>query len=387
MGSQISESPNLALGPEWAILELLCLGLTSPAEKSSFEELIMSRELSWGELLEQAIRHKILPLLAYHTTSSTFEELIPRFVWRHLHETLRFNRYKTIVFRREAARLIEALQQQDVVFVNTKGIVFESCIYGGNGSRNLDLDIDFMILPKYRDTVCDIVDKLGYELADYDWASNKTKPHSRKDLMIFKLNPDHLPAFTLLTGDTLVPGIQVDFANSLTWARSPYEVPIEIALENRCFQPIPGHTHIQMPSFTPEFQFVFTVLHLFREAWFERWVNAEQDVNLLKFGDVIRLWRTYESNLKSGKFIGMLQKFEIVEPILWVLEHLDRTLGTVIVDSLGLQGQLDEEWLSSAYVTGGGVRTWQGTIRERLFNKNIKEAFDMGESAKSGDSL
>lgn len=378
---ELIKTPDLALGPEWALLELLCFGLKTPREHEMFEELMRSSRLHWGELLEQALRHKMLPMLAFHTTSGQLAETVPLFVRSHLRRVLALNVYKIAIFRREAARINKVLDGQGLRFVCTKGITFESTLYEGNGTRYFS-DLDFMVAPKHRHAVTITMSQLGYQMGKFDWQTGKVHPLSREEMTIFKLNPDHLPHFVLLTDAPVVPFVDVDFANSLTWTLSPFNVPIEAALAEIVYQPIPGIPDIQMPCFTPKFQFIFTILHLFREAWVfrEGWTESllegyEYDVNLSKFADVIRLWRAHQSVINSKNFVQTFEEFEIVDPILWVLEHIDRTFHTGIVPALGLEGRVTEEWLHSAGGAGGKRVQWKGTMRERLHCKDRRQLF------------
>jgi hypothetical protein len=367
------KTSHLTFGSEWALLELVSISLTTAHQQELFEELIKSKRLHWGELLEQALRHKILPLLAFYLTLDQFEN-IPKSLKKHLQTVLDLNRAKTTIFRDEAAKIVKVLNEPNVRFVGTKGIVFESTLYEGNGSRYMN-DMDFMITPSQKDTVKSVISQLGYQTGEFDWSSGKVKSHSRKDMMTYQLNPDHLPASAKLIDNPIIRCVHIDFANSLTWTRSPFDVPVETALAEISYQSIPGYQDIQMPCFSPTFQFIFTILHLFREAWFERWLNWKQDVNLSKFADVIRLWRANQATLESKDFVQTLEEFKITEPILWVLEHTDRTFHTEIVSALGLEGRVSEDWLASAYAPGGKLRMWKGTMRERLHCKDRRKLF------------
>jgi len=364
-----SSLPDLEFGPEWALLELLCLGLTEPEQQQMFGDLIRSGDLNWGELMEQALRHKMLPMLAVYTTSDEIEEFIPGYMLSHLQTILDVNKQKIIIFRKAAVEIVKALGERGVRFVFTKGIIFESTLYGGNGGRVLS-DIDLMIAPKDRDIVTEALNDLGYKIGKFDWKTNSIKPHARKEMMIYQLNPDHIPIFIKLIDDSVVRCIYIDVANSLTWTRSPFDVPVEIALEDISYQPIPGLQGVQLPSFSPIFQFIFTILHLFREAWFE---SAGYNVNLAKFSDVIWLWRTYHTIFKIDDFKQTLEKYRLIGSVFWVLEHLDRTLNTSIISALGLDGRLAEEWLGRAYATGGGMCSWKGTMRDRLYCRDYLE--------------
>jgi hypothetical protein len=371
---------NLALGPEWTLLELLCLGLTTLDEREMFEKLVRSSHIHWGEMLEQALRHKMLPMLAFNTSTGQLTETIPRFIKSHLRTVLALNKYKTAIFRAEAAKIIKELNEQSIRFVCTKGITLESTIYQGNGSRYFG-DMDFMIAPSLGSVALRIISELGYRMGSFDWISGSVRPYKREIMAIYKLNPDHFPSLLLLINDPVVQYVRVDFATSLTWTRSPFTVPIETALAEIIYQPIPGIPDIQMPCFNPKFQFIFTILHLFREAWVfrEGWTETllswETDVTLSKFADIIRLWRTHHNVLNTPDFIQTLEEYQIIDPILWVLEHTDRTFHTGIVPALGLEGRVTEEWLHSAGGVGGKRVQWKGTMRERLHCKDRRQLF------------
>lgn len=366
--------PDLAFGPEWALLELLCLGLTIPDEQQAFEELMKSGSLDWGVLLEQALRHKMLPLLAFHTLSVELKQFVPKRIQEHFRSVLDLNRHKRGLWYREADRIIKFLNKQNVRVVGRKDAAFESTLYGGNGSRRFG-DIDLLIAPQDRNVVLEALPQLGYQPGLYDWQTQSLVPIPRQHMMIFRLNPDHLPVHSRLTGDPVMQWFELDFANSLTWTGSSFDVPLEVAMAEIIYQPVAGFSDIEIPCLLPSFEFINTVLHLFREAWFARWLEWEQDVDLTKFSDVVRLWKVYEVLLARETFVKTLEEFDIVAPVVWVLEHLDRTLHTGIVAALGLEGQVTEEWLFSGRASGNQLYQWQGTMRQRLYSKNRESLF------------
>lgn len=368
--------PDLALGPEWAILELLCLGLKDEKVKNYFIEVLKSGDINWGELLEQAIYHRVWPNLAYHLTLEEFQLYVPRDIRWHLRQMLDVNKHKTTLCRAEVVRIGRKLQAAQVPYVNTKGIALEATLYEGKNIRYFN-DIDFMIQPEHRDKVMELLEELGYAMGYFDWHQQRVLPHERRSLMAYKLSPDHIPSFAMGTQDPVIPGIKVDVANSLVWGNSPYPDPLEKAFAHINFQPVPGFSDFNMPCFAPVYQFILVTLHLFREAWVERrWlVRDGKDVNLMKFGDVVQLLQAYPQELSGEKFSEMLEQLGILEPVLWVLEHTDRVFGLTSVVALDSKTRVDEKWLSTAYNPEGDLYTWQGTMRERLQNKNRKLLF------------
>jgi hypothetical protein len=60
------------------------------------------------------------------------------------------------------------------------------------------------------------------------------------------------------------------------------------------------------PCFRPIYQFLFAVLHLFREAWLQKFVDFGNDVSLIKFGDVIRLIDRNRDELTEGELLRIM---------------------------------------------------------------------------------
>jgi hypothetical protein len=149
---------------------------------------------------------------------------------------------------------------------------------------------------------------------------------------------------------------------------------VEDALATRGELPLPG-TGASVPRLAPEFQFLFTVLHLFREAWLEQWVELELDVTLAKFGDVIRLLDAHTKELGNGRLAALAEDHGVAAPVAWVLEHADRALGTATVARVGLEGRADEDSLAAAHPSHGRERRWTGTMRERLWAKDRRALF------------
>jgi hypothetical protein len=376
-GENGMDLPDLSLGTEWAILELLCLGLTRTEDKTLFINLLEMENLHWGELLEQAIYHRVSPHLAYYITQAEFESYVHREIVWQLRLILDVNRRKTVLHRAEAVRIGQALQAKAIPYVNTKGIAFESMLYGGNYTRYFN-DIDFLILPEYREEATSILHELGYEMGYYDWLKQCVMSHDRRELLIYKMSPDHVPPFAMGTDDDIIPGVKVDIANNLTWENSGYEIPLDKAFAKVIYQPVPGFSDFEMPCFVPVYQFIHTVMHLFREAWVERrWQDdSGKDVNLSKFGDVIRLWQKHSDEFLAPSFVETLKELGIIEPVLWVLEHLDRAFGLDSVAALGLVGYVEANWLYTAYNPRGELFRWRGSMRERLQSKRRKALFE-----------
>jgi hypothetical protein len=355
--------PDRSLGPEWTILELLARGIVNDSERQMVRALLVAETLNWGELLEQALRHKMVPMLAHHIISNDLRFDVPTSIYLHLESALEWNRFQIEVYRREAVGVAQALAGRGIHFVVTKGIAFESTLYVGLGTRFMN-DVDFMIAPRDRDLVLSVMTELGFRTF-FEYAKD-----ARREEISSRLNPDHLPKLARTVDEPGIKTIQIDVANSLTWAKSPFDVSVEEALADRREQPVPGLSGVTLPCFRPNYQFLFTVLHLFREAWLQKFVDFGSDVGLMKFGDVIRLIDRDRKELTDGELLRIMETHNVTDPIAWVLRRTDETFHTGTLEVLGLEERGDEQLLASQMQSKGYVNALGTSMRERLQSKS-----------------
>lgn len=355
-------SPDRSLGPEWAILELLARGIVDDSERKALADLLLADTLDWGELLEQALRHQMVPMLAHHVISAGLRFDLPMNIYDHLESALKWNRWQIEVFRSEAVSVAQAMTDGGVHFVATKGIAFESALYDGLGTRPMK-DIDFMIAPGDREVVLRLMQEVGFR-PYFGWTKDP-----RREEISSRLHPDHLPKLAREIEQPGIKIIMVDVANSLTWTRSPFDIPVEEALKDCVQQPVPEMPGVSLPCFRPAYQFLFTVLHLFREAWLQKFVDFGNDVSLMKFADVSRLLERDSEVLTDGELLQIMETNNVTHAVAWVLRQLDETFQSQTLQQLALEKYGDEELLSSQMQSSGYVRASGRSMRERLQNK------------------
>ena len=355
--------PDQSLGSEWTILELLARGIVEDAERQMVRDLLLSDALDWGELLEQALRHKMLPMLAHHIIWAGLRFDVPTSIYLHLESALEWNRWQIEVFRRETVRVAQDLAGHGIHFVVTKGMTFESTLYDSLGTRHMN-DIDFMIAPKDREAVLSVMQELGFR-PFFDWARD-----ARREEISSRLNRDHLPKLAREIDQPGTRKINIDVANSLTWTKSPFDVPVEEALKGPVELPVPGMPGVTLPCFRPVYQFLFTVLHLFREAWLQKFVDFGTDVGLMKFGDVIRLIDRNRDELTDGELLRIMNTNSVTDAVTWVLRRLDETFQARTLELLALEKYGDEKLLASQMQSSAYVSAWGYSMRERLQSKS-----------------
>ncbi len=364
---------DLAFGPEWRLLEVLCAADPSAELPAEVPILLQTEGFRYGELIEQGARHKILPLVAHALTRPPVASTLPYFIRRHLHVTRDVNRHAIARFRVEAARVVDAVAARGAPIVATKGMSFESTAWGGLGARFMN-DADFMVASAHHAEVNAALDELGFVVGRYSLDTERVEPFDRRQMVGYRLSPDHIPARAKAIDDGVLHAVHVDVASSLTWTNAPWQVPIEDALASPITVPLPGLDR-GIPAMAPCYGLLFTVLHFFREAWFDKWLSFEQDVNLSKFADILRFVAHHGPRGDLTNFAEVVRVSDTGRPVGWVLTHLDRVFATNISAELGIPHETDEAWLASARGPDGEARAFRGSMRERLVSRNRRALF------------
>lgn len=349
----------------WKLLEYI--SIADPGNEPFKEAAALApRVRDLDDLLAQAARHALVPSLADFLVRSELLGLMPHHVQRHLLGTLHWNRFKTRRHVDEAERVTAALGNEGVRVACTKGVVCQASLYDGRGIRHFG-DIDLMVLPEHRDTAAEVLYRLGYTGAKkFDHRTGELLDISRSLQVMYQLYPDHLPHFFRIPAtDDGMPYFMVDVAYNLTWYGSSWQIPMAEALESTAAVDCgSGMGRGTLPTLDTPYGFLFIVLHLFREGWFERTVR-EKDVRLGQCADVWRFWERFGRD-RADDIRKVVAEHSLEPAVAWVCRHVDDLYGSTLTRELVLEDFCDDGWLHSAGATDGGCLAWQGSLRDRL---------------------
>ncbi|MEV0642257.1 nucleotidyltransferase family protein [Streptomyces sp. NPDC050619] len=356
-------------GVEWRILELVCQGTDKPEDADRLRDLMVRTDLNIGELIEQALRHRVLALLVHTVDTMDLWDAFPQRFAPQLRLYLAANARKNRVLTEETLRVVAALEANDVPVACTKGMDFQFSLYGGTGTRALG-DVDLMIRPRDVETTKRVMTSLGYVIGEWNQRKRTIEPLSMDTRVIYALSPDHIPNHLLLLDDEAVPVSAIDCAYSLTWARASWQLPMDEVLAERDRVVVPpdkSRSAGEIPTLWAPYSFLFTVLHLFRETWFARSAQ-EKDVTLAAFTDIHRFWAKDKDRL-AEPVRKLVERHALHDPVRWVTGHSDALFHTSITSSIGLEAVEGDPWLNSAWSAEGTDVTWRGSMRKRLSAK------------------
>lgn len=360
----------------------LLLSLAMADEKYPKEQLMGFLEgINWGSLIELSIRHKMLPTLAFHLHQYYHEltelGLMKYHIANFFVRNHGINVQKKKITLELSERIFYRFEQERIPIVMNKGLVLEKQIHYGDCRRHLGSDIDFMIHPEHREQTFNTLKDMGFSIGKYDIATGKIIEHTRQESLIYKFSPDHLIRFTTLTDELTCRHMDLDFANNLSWHNSQYVIPMEDALkEIETITVNFQNREYQIRKFNDHFEFIFVLMHLYREAWFyKKDIQIEEDVNIKKFFDVIQYLKQRKDVIFSESFLMLLEKYNILKPFKWVIIHTDFVFGTNFSTEIDTS-DIDEAYLNSAFESQGKTRLWKGNMTERLFSENRKGLFE-----------
>jgi hypothetical protein len=219
--------------------------------------LIHDPTFRWGELLEQAIDHKLLCLLADTVELADLTEIVPGRLLRFLRHNQRCNQYKIAIYRAEATRIESAAQAAGVTLAAVKGIAVESSLYGGRGGRQFS-DIDLLVCEEDLPACADLLAKLGYRPGHADLSSRTVVPPSAH-------GTGTPTTYSRVLDDVIVPSIAVDLTVRFSEHGPGHDVPIRDVLDRCELQEVSGHPGVALQVLSSSDHLLFVLLALRQE--------------------------------------------------------------------------------------------------------------------------
>lgn len=338
------------------------------------------KNINWGELIDSSIRHNMLATLSHHIVINyvklSAEGLLNYHLGNFFIREKTYTHYLKDIMIDNALRISGLFKKEGVSYVINKGIVLETHVHFGDGRRDLGSDIDFMILPEDRTKAFNILKGTGAIVGKYDTIVKQVIEHSREEILTYKFNPDHLLRFTLKTNKDFIDYIDIDVANSITWHNSEMQVPMEMAFEDiESIEVMYDGVPHRIKKFNITFEFLFVVMHLYREAWFyKRTSKWNSDVNLKKFFDVYQYLSKYKKIIFNDTFYKKMDALGFLKPFKWVVMHTDNVFDSDFSKNLDTS-DIDEKYLYGAFESQGKITHWKGEMKERLFEKDRSKLF------------
>ncbi|GIG88022.1 nucleotidyltransferase family protein [Plantactinospora endophytica] len=349
----------------WQLLESVAV---TDFSDSWFEQAVdLAKGLTDPDLLiALAARHKMTPAVAEFYRSAGLTRTLPIGMRDLLAGSLAWNRYKVEKLRDESVEIAGRFAEHGVPVVFNKGIALQHTLYDGRGVRSFG-DLDLMLHPDDIPAARAALQSLGYVPEQtYDPDLGRLVPLPRQTVLMYRLYPDHLPHFHRIDPESGVPVYKVDVALSLTWHGSGWQLPMAEAMGSARETQVGPHARHLLPTLGHEYAFLFVVLHLFRDCWFERAI-AEGGLRITQFADVWRYWQRWGRD-HAEQVRTLVRDNDLGPAVAWITHYVDALYGSTITADLDVRAFCVPEWLRSAAGTDGGFLGWDGDIRDRLYS-------------------
>jgi len=357
-------------GVEWLILVNIVKG-----DLETVKDLALNNQINWGELIEQAMSHKVFPMICYFfIDDEKLFSLIPPFINQYFKICYDINKTKTAMIKEQTHNIDRILKKKNIKYAATKGVILDKLLYDNKGYRFLS-DADFMTLPENKQVIGEALKEIGFDVGTVEWKTNEVRKMSREEYLRFLMAKDKIPEHVIEIDNDIIKYVSVGFVTSFTWSGCEYDVDVHDAfLKNKELSIDDSKEEISALDTTHHF--IYIILHLYKHAMVEflsRWNN---DVNLVKFGDVYRYFNKYEDIILK-ELPELMIKYNIEKPIFWTLYHTDSIFGSNMIEKLKGDEFIknNKEYLNSAKDEKGNTRYFKGTMMERLVSKNRQKLF------------
>jgi hypothetical protein len=348
--------------PEWTLVKALCR-TPEPAE-----ELVPLLAVSdFDRLVGHVLRHRLGPALGALMEVAGAEAAVHPRSRDAVLDLLQLHRCRNRAFTEVAHEVVARFREAGITVAITKGTVLQFLVYRGRGNRMMS-DVDLMIHPRDVRAAEAILTDFGGVFGQFDRVSGEVRPLSRERRLVHALSPDHLPDAWVTRDDPVAPAVAVDTAYSVTWAACPWQVDMSAVLATLgsvATTPGSGSGPVRvLPTLDLPWLWIFTLLHLFREAWVLRGVR-DNSTSLTQFRDVALLWECL-NDADQRRVCDIVADTTLWYPVSWVSHHTDAVLGTRIGEALQTTGTVDPAFWNTAFSIHKEVLAWPGTMEERL---------------------
>lgn len=363
----MSAEPTGSISAESQYLLELALAFVEDKDASPF-----CRQLNMDLLWSVAKFHKLRPFFADKLLANRTGLPLSDKDVEEARAALSENRARIIAFTAEAQNLQNQLTAQGLPSLVRKGVAYEEQIYSLSGWRRFG-DIDLFIRSSDADAALRHLHAMGYKYGKINSDGTRIIPFERFDLLTYRLFPDHLPQLIRYASSTDVRWLAVDFSFDIAWHNAPASPHRHEVLERFLVAPVvlsSGIGTLPIPM-----HFIDCASHLFRDAYFEKYIELGSDVNLLRFIDLAVLWGT----LAPGDHADLLELIDdlgVRDILAWSCFHLDSIFNTDSCAILHLDAMRGAFHPFTWQDTRGNVSSWRGTMVERLFSGSRKDLFE-----------
>ena len=319
---------------------------------------LASTGVGWGGVFEEAAEHRLDRLLALHFATPPVETAAP---FKIAEDLLAAGRERARGNIEAVKELQAALAAAGVPSLARKGNIYGRLFYGDLGLRGQG-DNDLFVPKGSGAEASRILQEQGFSIGEFSPRTGVIEGVDRKRMLLFQINPDHLPPATRLIDGAFNARIAIDIAFDITWHSCP-DRAVESLLEEEFARP---RTVDGVATLSEVGHFLDCMLYIYRNAYMRTAGQQDSGVHLRMFLDLAMIWKRLDQDQRQ-EAAGRIRRYGLSGIAGWVSTHADEVLGGDILTGLGLADAFDPDSAMTWRDEFGQDRRWSGTMRERLF--------------------
>jgi hypothetical protein len=351
--------------PEARLLQVLGTPRWS-AEADAAARRLLSGDLDWAYLLDQALRQQVLSLVGRNVTryrlwQGPHDRAIVPHAWIYA-AGYEANRRRNNGLFAEFARVFGALAGAGVRYAVRKGPVLCALVYDDPGIRRMS-DLDLLIERDRYPAAAQVLAGLGYRQGVP--SSDGLTPYDRPTRAFWSMHLNNALPFRKLSADPDVELFEVDLCFDLFQRRSVGRVDVRRVLDRTVARRICG---VDSYALHPLDHLMDLCLHLYKEATSYLSIERGKDLTLQRFLDIAESLRTSAPDVLT-RLAGYAAELGAVREVYFALHHT-RALypDAVPADVLADLAPGDLAYLDEYGELDGRTGRWREDFLTRLFN-------------------
>lgn len=323
----------------------------------------------WGLFIDQAGRHKVLPLIGRHFVRHRLHRsldgvaIVP-YKWLYGYVYLA-NSLRNEALAAEFGEIFLALNAAGLRYAVRKGPAIAEALYRDPGLRRMT-DLDILVDRTDAPLAGEVLREHGYAQGRVSQDGGQVDPFRRSTHAFWRMHVNNELPYVKLSDDRAVSSYAVDICTDIFHKNAAGTVTTAEILERRAAASLCG-----VPSYAlaPEDQFIDLCLHLRKEATARHYIENGTDLQLLKFLDVALMCEQVTERGGWEPLMRHVQATDTAESVYYAL-YFTGLLYPDAVPSAASEAlrPVDCGFLEEYGAVDGNVGRWAEPFAQRLFS-------------------
>lgn len=263
-------------------LIVLCARTSMTESERSEATEIIAHGVDTAALLDIALHHKVLQLIAPHILRLDTGGRLSfqaRFLMKMYYEA---TKRRNTVLLAEAARVLRGFGEDGITAIPLKGLVLAPEVYGDLGLRAMN-DLDFLIPTAERRSASAALQRMGYVVGDYQIAGDTVELASAETELSWRMHIGNLHPHVRMLDDPFAVCARVDLSYDVDTQKNYH-------LSNALLAASEEGEHLgESTSLLTAVDFgIHVAIHMYKEATNEHWLAAARGAgtHLIKVCDL-----------------------------------------------------------------------------------------------------